>query len=179
MTQRVVSFGSLPAVLLTVLALTTSCGAEKRARDRIGEKAAEEVLNQATGGEADVDLDQGGKRVTITTKSGSTELAEASEWPADMFPEVPCFENGRVTHVTRGDESGLARFNVLFNEVEEGALAGYSDALQAAGWEAQTVNMGPKGGLITGQKGDLGLNFTVSGDRHEAVLAVFRAGGGD
>lgn len=179
MNRRALSLGVVPLTFLAGILLMTACGGGKSAEEKLGEKAMEGMLEQATGQKVDIDRNAGGDRVHIKTEQGEVEMAETSEWPSDMFPEVPRFAGGRVAHVTKGDESGFARFNVFFKQVEEGALASYSDALQAAGWETQTVNMGPKGGLISGQKGDLGLNFTVGGDQGEAVLAVFRTGGGN
>ena len=157
------------AVLLASLPALVGCGrkaAEKRA-EAISEKLASAALGRK------VDLDQGGKTVRIEGKDGTTVMKETDQWPADIFADVPRFTFGKVKHVTQGEEGGMKKFNVFLDHIEPGGIARYTEMLRQKGWEMTVTDMGPKGGMLAGQKGHLGMNFAYSNESNDGMLAVY------
>ncbi|MBM3286864.1 MAG: hypothetical protein FJY88_05885 [Candidatus Eisenbacteria bacterium] len=160
----------LPLVAMLVL---VSCGGKDKAERKIGEAAVEMALKGATG--KDVDVQMEGKSVKIKQEGSETTIQETDEWPSDMFPAVPEFKFGKVTRVVGGDDAGMKKFNIYYDDVQEDGVEKYVELLKSGGWQASLMNMGPKGGMVTGQKGDLGLQFMFSKERKDGMLIVYSA----
>jgi len=162
----------LGVVVLLVAVVAVGCG--KKSEEKLAEGLMEKTLEGATGGDADVDL--GGGDVTIKTQEGTTTISETSEWPGDMFDGVPKFTYGKVTNVTRVDQtqSGQKTVSVHLSELEGGGAEKYAKELEAAGWDMQVVMSAGEGGMINAQKGDLGLALMYNTTEKHAVLSVLK-----
>jgi hypothetical protein len=150
------------ALLLSVL-LAAGCGKK--------EGMIERTLETATGEKADVNVS--GENVTIKTATGSVEMAETSEWPSDMFPEVPRFTYGVVERVSKGTEGGMQKFNVYIRDVEDGAFEKYDADIKAAGWESQSMTQTDDAGMISAQKGNMALQLVYSKQDRTAVVLAY------
>lgn len=169
--RRLQSGLMLVALLLSVL-VAAGCG-KKESGEKLAEGMMEKTLESATGGDVDVDLGGGGDNVTIKTKDGTTTMSETSEWPSDMFSDVPRFTYGVVEHVTKGVEGGMQKFNVHLRDVEDGALEKYDADIRAAGWESQSMTQSDEGGMISAQKGGVALQFMYNKKDHRGIVIAF------
>jgi len=159
------------AVLISFLAIV-SCGGGEKAANEMAEKGMEKAMKSSTGKDTAVQLD--GKSVKIKQEGLTAEMTETSQWPSDMFAEVPEFTFGKVVRVSKGEDNGMMKFNIYFNDLDPEGPDKYATLLKSAGWQANVMKMGPRGAMITGQKGDIGMNFMIGIEKREGMLAVFR-----
>lgn len=164
----------LVVVLVVSVVAVVGCG-KKDSSDKLAEGVAEKTLGKVLGGGAEVDLDGGD--VTIKTEDGTTKMSETAEWPSDMFSGVPEFTYGVVERVSRTKDttSGQTSMTVWLREVKDDALEKYGSDLEGAGWEAQTTMTSGEGGMISAQKGNLGLTVMYNKEDQFAALNVFSA----
>ena len=80
----------IAAVLLGAFMLLSACG-------NVAETVAEQVAEQAGGGNVELDIDDDGGNVSIETDDGSMEIGSDLELPDDLLVEVP--GGGSVTSV--------------------------------------------------------------------------------
>jgi len=86
--------------LLTFMLLFsfTGCGA----KEKLEEKAAEKVFEEASGGDLDID----GDKVTIKGENGEKVTFGDSKWPAsDLAKNIPEFKGGTVNGVMETTDS--------------------------------------------------------------------------
>jgi hypothetical protein len=162
--------GLLVVALLLSALVAAGCG-KKKSDEKLAEGMMERTLKSATGEKADVDLN--GENVTITTSDGRVEMAKTSEWPSDMFSDVPRFTYGVVERVSKEQAGGMQKFNVYLRDVEDGAFEKYHADIKAAGWESQSMMQGDSGGMISAQKGNLALQFVCGKDDHTGVVLAY------
>jgi len=166
----------LVLVLAVSVAALGGCG-KKGASEKLAEGMMEKTLESATGGDVDLDLGGGGKDVTVTTEEGTTVMSETSEWPTDMFTDVPKFTYGKVERVHRSRDTQNAELGmtIWIVELEDGAAEKYTEDLKGAGWQSQMTVASGEGGMLSAQKGDEGLTFSYNTGDKTAGLNVFRA----
>ena len=157
------------ALLIATLPAATGCS--RKTKEKRAEAMAEKIASTALGKK--VDLDQGGKTVRIEGEGVKATMMETAEWPADIFAEVPRFTFGKVTRVSKTEEGGMRKFNVFLTDIESGGVARYAELLRQKGWQATITDMGPKGGILNGQRGQLGMNFVYGSEHNDGVLAVY------
>jgi hypothetical protein len=58
-------------------------------------------------------------------------------------------------------------------EVQEGAIEKYSKDLEGAGWEVQMSVAGGEGGMVTAQKGNLGLSIMYNNEDRTTVVNAY------
>lgn len=117
---------------------------------------------------------EAGLSVKSPTSEGSKpDLSEKAEWPADMFEGVPKFTFGKIERVSQSTEGGMKKFNISYHDIEKGGIERYVELLNEAGWKTSLNNAGGPGGIVGGEKDDLGLNFMFSNENGTGVLAVF------
>jgi hypothetical protein len=156
---------------LMIATLPAAAGCSRKAKEDRAEALAEEMLSKATGKK--VDLDANGKEVRIEGEGVKTSIADATEWPADIFASVPEFTFGKVERVSKTEDGPKRTFNVYLHEIEPGGIDRYAELLERGGWKVDRMGLGEKGGMLNGQKDDLGMNFTYSLERQDGMLAVF------
>jgi len=116
--------------LLTMSMLISGC-------DKIAEKASEEatekIIEQAAGGEADVEVDKDGN-FELKTKDGSIK-AGSTEWPDKIPSDVPQFKDGKITSVmeSKTGENGIA-YIIGIEDSSLEAVDKYKGELEANGW---------------------------------------------
>ncbi len=156
--------------LVVAIAAFAGCG-KKQADEKLAERMTEEMLEKATGQKADVDMQ--GDDITIKTETGEVKMVSTSEWPSDMFDDVPRFDHGKIERVTSGTEGGMHKFNIWFKDVPDDASDKYLAQLKAAGFESQLASMGPQGGMLSAQKGNVAVQFMHGKEDKTGVLIAF------
>jgi len=121
--------------------------------------------------EAEVKMDNAAPK--IEDKESKPVLDGTAEWPADMFAGVPKFTFGKIERVSKGEEGGMMKFNIYYKDMEKGGIEKYADLLKEAGWRADLNAAAGSGGLVGGEKDNLGLNFMFNGEDGTGMLAVF------
>jgi hypothetical protein len=165
-------WGRALLVIMLVVSVAVFAGCGKKASDeKTAENMMEKTLEKATGEKTDVNIEGG--NVTIKTGDSSVEMKETSEWPADMFSDVPRFNYGVVERVSSGQEGGMTKFNVYLRDVADDAMEKYGADIKAAGWESQSTMQSDEGGMISAQKGNLALQFIYGKKDRTGVVIAF------
>lgn len=120
------------ATLLAVVGTLSACGGDD---SNAQEAAVEEIIEQASGGSVDIEIDEDGNVANIETEDGSLNIGSGelpAEWPAD----VPVYEGGQIM-TNQSMESNGERFLIVGYQTTEpagDAVAGFKSALVAAGF---------------------------------------------
>jgi len=126
----------------------------KTARESMAEKMLERAIEKSSGEKADVDLRAG--KVKIKSGEGEGEISFGGQsWPNDLPEGVPSFPWGKVKGVTRSSIQEKKTWNVILEEVEDGALEKLTEALKQNGWEILSSTTASGGGSVQATKGDL------------------------
>lgn len=118
--------------LLAAVGTLSACGGDDKGTQ---EAAVEEIIEQASGGSVDIEIDEDGNVANIETEDGSLNIGSGelpAEWPAD----VPVYEGGQITS-TQSMESNGEQFVIVGYQTTEAAgdaVAGFKAALVAAGF---------------------------------------------
>lgn len=158
------------SVLVLGLAVWPSC----KSRERAAEEMAENLIERATGGKAEVDL--GGRGMKVSTKEGDISWGEEAAWPADIPGDVPRFDQGKVTGVVRAHSAEAKNWSLVLSDVEAGGLARYAETLKGEGWEILVSYQAAEGETLTAQKGAMSVTLGFNkeqkaGTFHLAVRA--------
>jgi hypothetical protein len=159
--------------VLLVLGLMSAGGcSEKKSEEKTAEMAAEAILKASMGKDVDVNIQDG--KVQIKDKTSETEIKDTTEWPSDMFSDVPRFTFGKIQHVSKSrEEGGVQKFNVHLVSVESDAVNRYAEMLKEKGWEINVIRMEGQGAMLNGQKNNLGISLPYNQEKNEGVLMVF------
>ena len=163
------AFRALDVMIATGLLVFSACGGES-AREKLAEKSIEGALEQG-GGKADVDLEQ--DKATISTPDGKTEISYGERtWPTDLPEAVPAFTLGRVKGVNRSEQGGRKSWNIVLEEVGDGALEDYTRKLKAGDWSVMSSMTAGAGGMVQATKGDLMVIVMVNAEQRVASIGV-------
>ncbi|MBL7798150.1 MAG: hypothetical protein JNJ90_16780 [Saprospiraceae bacterium] len=128
----------------------------------------EKIIEQSSGEKTDVDIE--GQDVTIESESGKVQIhAGAHTWPTNMPADIPEIKAGKIVAATTSETEDGQNWNIHYSNLGIEALDSYGAALKSKGFKIQTMKT-PKGGMVSGEKGNLGVIFTVGSDR--SVLVV-------
>ncbi len=124
-------------ILTGGLALLTMTACSSVA-ENLSERAAEEILEQAAGGEVDLDLDEDGGTVSVSTDDGSFTVG-GGDLP-DNFPASAPLPDGYtvLTAMSGSDDEGSETLmvNLSVQDVDfEDLTATFESDLAANGWE--------------------------------------------
>lgn len=122
----------------------------QRTSKNASEKMAEKAIENATGENAKVDIDDektviesGGNRLVVDGKANS--------WPKDIPGDIPEFKSGRIEAVTTSSSDGEKVWSITFTEVQGGFLDKYEAQLKDKGFETTIIKSGDKGGSVIGE----------------------------
>lgn len=142
-------------VLLVVLVIIIPLNGCKTAGEKIEEELAEGItekyLEGITGGNADIDIEEG-------------------KWPQDMPKKVPEFKKGKIDSSSSVTVSGTTQLSVLITGVKEKDFTAYAEDLVKAGFtEVMKSNYD---GVIQGSymEGENYLNLTLDTDSDEMMI---------
>jgi len=155
-----------PTVMRTLLLVPliavglTACGA---AQEAVGEQ----LVEQAAGGDVDLELGDDGQIASIETEDGSLEMSAGGEVPEEWPDDVPLFDGGTVnsSQVATSDGQTIVSIDFLADADADASLDAMVDLYESAGFTTTaTTNMGDgSGGSIDGYVGERnGTTITMS-----------------
>ena len=115
---------------LTMSLFISGCG-------KVAEKASEKAIEQATGGNAKVDLDSKGN-MEIKTDEGTIKTG-SNEWPKQIPSDVPRFTDGKIMSVVESTDKDQG--NGIIVGIEDASIEAaenYKSELEKNGW---TISM--------------------------------------
>ena len=82
-----------------ILALA-GCGTKEKLKEKADEAITEEIIEDATGGDVDID----GDKITVKDESGAT-ITIGTDWPtSELSKTIPEFKDGVITSVTDSED---------------------------------------------------------------------------
>ncbi len=128
---------------LTMSLFISGCG-------KVAEKASEEAIEQAAGGNAKVDLDKG--NIEVTTDEGTFKTG-SNEWPKQIPSDVPRFTEGEIISVVESttEDQGQGVFVGIENAGLDAADK-YKSELEKAGWTISISSKTPESVMYGAQK---------------------------
>ena len=134
----------------------------------VTEESIESDIEEATGGDADVDLDDG--TVSINTNEGTFEAGEDVDIP-DGFPSDVHVIDGTVTAAMQMGE-GIYTVTIQTSKTASQAKSEYREELENDGW---TINFSldvEGGSTMTGEKDERTVSVSISSDDADGTLVV-------
>lgn len=153
------------ACLLTFLMLATlaGCGAKEKAEEKLTEK----VIEEAGGGDVDID----GDKVTIKGEDGEELVVGSTEWPtSDLAKSIPEFKEGKITAVLDSEDSILVTLESV--KVED-ATAYFETIKNEFTVEAFEVNS--EGYISYGAQNEDGVGITLQYSEETFTITASKA----
>ena len=145
--------GAMALGMATLLLAGFGCG------QRVAERAIENSIERETGGNANVDVSNGGVRVE--TKDGSFQAGAGAGLPSDWPSDVPLMPGAQVQYSgTSNKDKGSGVVFTTTKTLDE-VVAFYRDQLTASGWTVQSSGAIANFTALTATKGEVGLSFAV------------------
>lgn len=147
-------------IILAFVTLFYGLPSCKQAGEKTQEKALEKAIEQGGGEKADVDIDD--QKITIESEEGKMQInAGANQWPKDAPAEVPELKTGQIAGTTTSESDQGRNWSVRYTGVAVEELDKYGAILKSQGFKINTIKAA-KGGMVSGEKGNIGVIFTVS-----------------
>ena len=151
--------------LISVAFMMVSC---KQSAEKQKEKELEKAMEKCGGEKADVNIED--LNITIESEGNKIEIKTGAEkWPADAPGDVPELQAGTIIGTTISESNEGRNWSVRYSGVTMDDLNEYAATLKNKGFKIQTIKA-PKGGMVNGEKGNIGIIFTVS--QEVSVLAI-------
>lgn len=151
--------------LIFILLLSLAgCGVKEKLEQKAGEALAENALEDAGGGDVDID----GDTVTITGENGEKLTAGGSEWPkSELAKSVSEFKEGKITAVLDSSDYVM----VTMESVKEAdALAYFETVKEEFTQEPFEVNV--DGSISFGAKNADGICVTLQYTEETLTITV-------
>lgn len=133
----------------------------QKASKVVGEKVVEGMIENATGGKADLDLNKDGVSVKTEDGSYSTSTTLPTDWPKDVsvYPGATLKYSGTNNLENRGSE-----FGAVFTTKDSGQLVYdyYKKELPQQGWTESNSQQTEGVMVITAAKGDRTFSMATS-----------------
>lgn len=143
-------------LVLVILAIITT-GCKKKIEDKITEK----IIEDATGGQVDINKDT----TTIKTEGGTTQVGENLKWPKDKMGNLPELK-ANITMVIEDKEKSLGM--VYFDNFKKDDAEKYVEAIKELKYESVFETTSSDGFMYSGK----------DEDGSEVVLSYFNDGTG-
>lgn len=154
----------IAGLLLLLVLITTGCG------QSVAEKMMEKNLENAMGGDAEVDMD--GDNIKIETEEGvSLEVGEGVSLPAD-FPEDIFVVEGEIVSVMKNVMGAGISVSVLSDKTMTEVKTMYEEKVVEDGW-TMTANMSMgEMEMLVATKESRTLNISIGMEEDENKTAV-------
>lgn len=149
----------IAAVSLLLLSVfsTFSC---KQAAEKQQERALEKAIEQSGDQNANVDIEK--DKITIESDEGKMMIKTGEEkWPSNVPADIPELKVGTIIGTMVGESDQGNSWTIRYQGVEMDELEQYGTRLKNAGFKTTKIKSS-KGGMVSGEKGNLGVVFTVS-----------------
>lgn len=106
----------ITVILLTALLMLSlaSCGVKQSLDDKIAEKVTEGVINKATGGEGNVDIDMDSGGISFEGEDGEKITLGDTEWPTgDAAAKIPELKKGKIISAMSSEKACMAMLEEL------------------------------------------------------------------
>lgn len=158
--------------------------------DMIAEQVAEEAVEQAAGGEGEVnlDMDEEGGSISVETSEGTMSFGGGGELPASFPEDLPLpegdYQVASSFEQSGGDGSDLQmQTAVMTTAAYDDVVAHFEGALADADWEVQDTRTMSMDGLqsttFVAVKGDQGANVSITQAEEDEVLVNYGVGSAD
>lgn len=149
--------------LLAALALTGfSCG------QKTAEKATEAAIEDSTGGQANVNLNNGSMKVE--TGEGTLEAGEEVELPAD-FPSDVYVAEGSIRSALATEDSNYS-VSIEAQESKSALYDRYISELESAGWNLTLKMSTAEVSSVAGEKDDRIVTVSISESEGKTFVAI-------
>jgi hypothetical protein len=146
--------------------ILSGCG--KTVSEMAGEKAAEKIIEDRTGGKAKVDVDNG--NVKIETKEGSFETGKNIKLPADFPSDIYIIEDNLTSAMSNQADGGFTISLETAKSLEEVSSV-YQEKLKAEGWNITgTMNYGDSSSVIAEKDNRVVSVFSSKNSGKTAVM---------
>lgn len=156
-------------VIGVVVVLGILGGAGYYLQQRSSETAAEKAIEDAAGGNAKVDISEGGDKVTIETDEGKVTTSESSV--PDSFPSsITIYQGSEVAGSTEAEEGVTLLLKT--SDSTSKAFSFYKSDLAKNGWKVTSSSTIEENSLITAEKGEEGALITIATDEEDGKTAI-------
>ncbi len=161
------------------LALVFSVSACGKATDKLSEKIAEKSLEGATGGDIDIDGDDGSFSIKTEDGEFSSKTSQdlPDDWPSDILPIPGGMEIANVTQ-TKVDTAEQSSVYLEGSGDLKELLASYADGFEDNDVEIAMQSTAGNSGMVIGTKGGNNYNVNASVDEDGALTLILTAGTG-
>ena len=122
------------------------------------EKTVEKAIEQSTGGEADVDLDDGS--VKLNTNEGSLEIGEEVDLPSGFPSDIYVIDGTITAAMSTGEDTYTASIETTKSVSE--AKTKYVSELENDGWDiTMTLDIG-EGSTIGAEKDNRSVSISIA-----------------
>lgn len=147
----------------SALLLSACQSASDKISQKAGELVAEKALEQATGGKADVDINNGG--VAVKTDKGSIQTGEKISLPEGFPTDVYVFEGDIKASFVNNDPKGYT-VTIETNKTVAEIKSAYEKKIAEDGWK--------KTGVM-----DFGETVSIAGEKDNRTLSIMVSSGSD
>lgn len=154
-------------IVIIVIAILVLLGGGYFVQQQFAEKSAEKTIEQATG--ADVDVSEGGDKVTIETDEGKVTIGK-NEVP-DNFPSDIAIYNGSEVTGTSETTDGVS---VILKTSDSVSTVNnfYKDDLAKNGWKITLSSTAEGSSVISAEKGEKSVIITISVDNEDGKTGI-------
>ena len=153
---------------MAILSLTL-VGCAKSISQKASETAAERIIEQQTGGNADVDIDDG--NVKVESNQGKMEAGENVALPADFPNDVYVIE-GTIKVAVSDNESKGQSVSIETDKTVEEISSTYQEKLKANGWKITgTMSFGDSA-TVMAEKDDRTVSVIISKGESKNIVTL-------
>lgn len=175
-TQRTIRFVvALGAISLFGLGCNPLASLERKA----GEKAAEGILSQASGGKVSVDADSGQYAFKDNKTGASFVVGENVSLPSDFPKDIPVYPDSKTLTASTDPSQGGASVTFQSSDDVAKATRWYEDRLKNDGWKQSSSFTAGGSEIRAYEKGTVKLSFTIQAANGEekggCIITIVRA----
>lgn len=173
---------AIVVVIILVLFGLLGCGVlgffvyNNYVRDKVGENIAENVieesLEQGSGADVDVNIDDNGGSVTIEDDDSSMQITSDEEWPSNLPSSVPEFTYGKQVSSTYISGEYGEGWTIAFEENSSDAYTSYKTDLEQNNWTIGTTIESGGVYMLSATKDNMTLSLNHNTAEDTLVITV-------
>lgn len=172
--------GSFPLIILGVLIVgglaLAGQSLSSKVSDKVGENLIEAAIKSETGGQANVNVDDGS--VTVTSDDGTISFGGGTSLPNGFPTNVPTPDNATLTGSFSGTEDEKTTYSLVYTVTQNTTTASeaYQTELKNAGFTVTSSGSASTGGSsysgFEATKDTTNINVAVAGDTQQTTLTI-------
>lgn len=124
---------SIVLIVMLLIVSLFSMGCVKKAQEKIGTKIGEKVIEKATGGEVNIDTEDG---MSIEMEDGAVKTGENLEWPQERMGSLPK-PDATIKSITQIEDSSTS---VILSFDKKNGGSDYMQKLIDLGYEQTSLS---------------------------------------